>query len=292
MHQLLAPRLVTSTAPIAAFEADPALADPDDLAGRADLLDALELWLAAAEALPADLARRAEALRARAEAMDAALADRIRARIIAEGRISAGLREELRRHAAGPAPGGRDADDQYDALDALISRVLRIAAPSGPIADLRPGMVAYQPTPARWLLDLADAAGVAAQDTFVDIGAGLGQVATLVALLSGARATGIEIEPAYVAVARSCAAGLGLAQVGFRAEDVLQADLRAGTVFYLYTPLTGEALLQLLARLRAEAATRPIRVCAYGPCAPTVEAQDWLRPQARCGPIQIHRSTH
>jgi hypothetical protein len=281
---------VTTPLAIAALEADPSLDDPADLSGRADLLDALELWLAAQEAPPEDLVRRAAALRARAEALDAGLADRIRARIIAEGRISAALRAELGRYATGPGPGGRDADDQYDGLDALISRVLRIAEPTGPIAALPPGLVAYQPTPARWLLGLADAAGITAQDTFVDIGAGLGQVATLVALLSGAQALGIEIEPAYVAVARSCAAGLGLRQVAFRAEDVRAADLSAGTLFYLYTPLTGEPLHTLLARLRHEAA-RPIRICAYGPCAPIVAAQDWLRQRARCGPIMI-MTTH
>jgi predicted O-methyltransferase YrrM len=277
-------------AQITALEADPSLADPADLAGRADLLDALDLWLAAPAELPADLARRAGALRDRAEAMDEDLADDIRARIIAEGQIPASLRAELRRYATGPAPGGRDADDQYDCLDALISRVLRIATPAGQIAELPHGMVAYQPTPGRWLLDLADVAKITAQDTFVDIGAGLGHVATLVALLSGARAVGIEIEPAYVAIARSCAEGLGLSRASFRAEDARRADLSDGTVFYLYTPFTGEILGQVLTRLRREAAARPIRICAYGPCVPTIEAQDWLRRPARCGPIMIFDS--
>ncbi|MEI7769433.1 MAG: hypothetical protein WCI67_05565 [Chloroflexales bacterium] len=274
------------------LESDPSLADPADLAGRADLLDALELWLAAHEAPPDDLARWAVALRDRAESMDAALAAGIRARIIADGHISAGLRDDLRRYATGrPAQGGRDADDQYDSLDALICRALGIAAPAGPIADLPPGMVAYQPTPARWLLDLADVAKITAQDLVVDIGAGLGQVATMVTLLSGARTLGIEIEPAYVAVARSCAAGLGLSRVSFRAEDALRADLSDGTLFYIYTPLIGARLEQLLARLRREADARPIRVCAYGPCVATVAAQGWLRYRAHCGPIQVLGST-
>jgi hypothetical protein len=266
------------------------LADLADLAGRADLLDTLDLWLLNLEALPKDLAQRAIALRDQAEAMDKALANDIRTRIIAEGHISAGMRAELRRYAIGFAQDRRDADDQYDSLDALICQVLRIAAPMGQITELPQGMVAYQPTPARWLLDLADMAQITAQDTFVDIGAGLGQVATLVALLSDARVVGIEIEPAYVAVARSCAAGLGLIRASFRTEDAMHADISDGTVFYMYTPLTGESLIQMLARLRHEAATRPICICAYGPCVPTVEAQGWLRRQARCGPITIFHS--
>jgi hypothetical protein len=119
----------------------------------------------------------------------------------------------------------------------------------------------------------------------------MGQVAIMVAMLSGARAVGIEIEPAYVAIARSCADGLGLSRASFRVADVLHADLGEGTVFYLYTPLTGEYLLQLLTRLHHEAAARPIRVCAYGPCVPIIAAQPWLGRQAWCGPISIFASS-
>lgn len=269
------------------MEIDPSLADPLDLAGRADLLDELDLLLAGHRSPPTDLLRRAEALRARVEAIDSALADDLRGRIVAGALPPAGLRAELRRYVTGSADGGRDRDDQYDSLDLLLGRALGLAAPAGQIAELPPGMVAYQPTPARWLLDLPERAGITPMDTFVDIGAGLGQVAILAALLSGARAIGIEIEPAYVAVARRSADLLGLGHVSFRCEDVLSADLSAGTVFYLYTPLVGELLGQLLARLRREAAARPIRVCAYGPCVPVIVAQDWLRQAARCGPMII-----
>ncbi len=124
----------------------------------------------------------------------------------------------------------------------------------------------------------------------MDIGAGLGQVALVVALLSGARAVGIEIEPAYVAVARRSAELLGRLRVSFRAEDALSADLGAGTVFYMYTPLVGDLLGQMLGRLRREAAARPIRICAYGPCVSKVAAQEWLTESGRCGPIQVFRS--
>ncbi|MBX0326262.1 class I SAM-dependent methyltransferase [Oscillochloris sp. ZM17-4] len=269
------------------MEISPALSDPLDLVGRAELLDELDLLLAGYGSPPDDLRRRAEALRARAEVIDAALADDLRARILAGSLGPAALRAELRRYASDPAEGGRDADDQYDSLDLLIGRALGIAAPAGEIADLPAGMVAYQPTPARWLLDLPERAGITAQDTFVDIGAGLGQVAILVSLLSGARAVGVEIQPAYVAVARRSADLLGLGRVRFRAEDALSADLGAGTVFYLYTPFVGGWLVQMLARLRREAQFSPIRVCAYGPCVPAVLAETWLRQRARCGPIYV-----
>lgn len=276
---------------IAALEADASLGEPADLAGRADLLDMLDLLLTGFGPTFEGLRRRAEALRARVEAIDAALAADLRTRIIASATPPARLRVELRGYVCASAGGGRDADDQYDSLDLLISRTLGIIAPSGQIGELPPGMVAYQPTPARWLLDLAERALISAQDTFVDIGAGLGQAAILVALLSGARAIGIEIEPAYVVVARRSAAMLGLSQVSFRTENAFDADLSVGTLFYLYTPFVGELLGQMFARLRREAASRPIRVCAYGPCLSALAAERWLEQVARCGPLHVFRST-
>lgn len=275
---------------ITALEIDPSLSDPTDLLGRADLLDALELWPGGVEMPSADLLARATALRARAEAIDVAIAGELRARIVAGSLSAAALRTELRRFVQPPGSAGRDADDQYDGLDLLLGRLLDLRAPEGELADLPPEMVAYQPTPARHLLDLPDRLGLSAADTFVDIGAGMGQVAALVALLSDAQALGIEIDPAYVAAARHGAARLGLGRAQFLAADVLTADLRAGTVFYLYTPLRGELLRRMLARLGAEAASRPIRVCAYGPCVPEVRAQPWLEPVGWCGPIMLGRS--
>jgi hypothetical protein len=112
-------------------------------------------------------------------------------------------------------------------------------------------------------------------------------VAILVSLLSGARAVGVEIQPAYVEVARRSAELLGLGRVRFCAEDALATNLDAGTVFYLYTPFVGGWLVQMLARLRRVAESRPIRVCAYGPCVPALLAESWLRQQARCGPIHV-----
>lgn len=271
---------------IADLEADTSLSDSADLAGRADLLDTLDLLLAHVGSTP-DLLQRAEALRAQVEALDVSVADDLRARIVARAIDPAGLRAELRRSVRMPARGGRASADQYDNLDLLISRAFGLTVPSGPIAELPPDMVAYQPTPARWLLDLAERAGIAAQDVFVDLGAGLGQAAILMALLSGARAIGIEIEPAYVAVARRSASLLGLARVSFRAEDAIGTDLSAGTVFYLYTPFVGAPLGRMLARLRQEAVSHPIRVCAYGPCVPTVAAESWLALALRCGPLYI-----
>ncbi|KRG44813.1 hypothetical protein ARC20_07875 [Stenotrophomonas panacihumi] len=241
---------------------------------RLDWLDRLERWLPEDEASPI-----AGPLRARRDEVEA-----VNQRLyVALRRDPARLRALLASH---PGHGAPDAAEGFDARDELLAGVLDLPVPGAPRVPLAAGMVAYQPTPVRHVLDLLARTGLGADDELVDLGAGLGQVPLLVALCSPARARGIEIEPAYVAVAREAAQALGLARARFACADLRQADLSQGSVFYLYTPLRGALLEALLARLRAEAERRPLRIAGFGPCVEVLAAQSWLRP---VGPVQPHR---
>jgi hypothetical protein len=64
--------------------------------------------------------------------------------------------------------------------------------------------------------------------------------------------------------------------VTFAQQDARTADLAAGTVFYLYTPFLGTILRAVLDALRREAASRPIRICTFGPCTPIIAREPWL----------------
>jgi hypothetical protein len=67
--------------------------------------------------------------------------------------------------------------------------------------------------------------------------------------------------------------------------------LSSGTVFYLYTPFRGVILRTVLDRLRAEANTRAIRVCTFGPCTPTIAAESWLAlDPTESGYVSVFRS--
>jgi hypothetical protein len=84
---------------------------------------------------------------------------------------------------------------------------------------------------------------------------------------------------------------LRLSNAKFLSSDVRDADLSSGTVFYLYTPFRGSILREVLDRLRAEADTREIRVCTFGPCTPIVAEEIWLSPGAReSGRVSVFRS--
>src|SRR5262245_24997115 len=76
------------------------------------------------------------------------------------------------------------------------------------------------------------------EDVLVDLGSGLGRVAILAHLLTGARAHGIEIQDHLVASARRRARALGLDRVSFDRADVREAALD-GSVFFLYAPFNG-----------------------------------------------------
>ena len=206
------------------------------------------------------------------EAANRRLLRRLRLRIAAGKYTPGGLKSALARYAG---PGRRDG---YDVLDRLVGGLLAVAPPSEPRVGLEPEMVAYQPTPARAILTLIDRACLRPDDTLVDMGSGLGHVVILVALLCGARARGIEVEPAYCDYARRCAARLNVPRVEFIQGDAREASLADGTVFFLYTPFRGALLRQVLERLRAEARARPIQVCTYGPCTAEMAGVSWLRP--------------
>ena len=183
--------------------------------------------------------------------------------------------------------------DSYNYLDEVITGILRFAAPGEARVELTPEMVAYQPTPVRHIFELIRRTRLIEGDVLIDLGSGLGGVPLLVAACTHARAVGIEIEPSYVESARQSARELNLDNASFLAQDAREADLSSGTIFYLYTPFRGEVLRAVLDRLRvqAEASTREIRVCTFGPCTPIVGSQPWLvHEPAESSHISVFRS--
>jgi hypothetical protein len=101
------------------------------------------------------------------------------------------------------------------------------------------------------------------EDVLVDLGSGLGRVAMLAHLLTGARAHGVEIQGHLVELANRRTAALGLDRVTFEHADVREAELD-GTVFFLYAPFNGEMLAHVLQRLEALGQRRRFAVVTVG----------------------------
>jgi SAM-dependent methyltransferase len=193
------------------------------------------------------------------------MAQRLRERIAAGGISPRELLTTFQQYVGAARHGTRD-DLKYDDLDALVAGILSTdqLVDDGTV-ESDPDMVPYQPTPARLILALLQDLRPTERDVFVDVGSGLGTVPTLVALLTGARAVGIERQPHYCAYAQDRVRCLNLSSVSFVQQDARTADFSTGTIFYMFTPFKGTMLRDVLQRLDGEARRRTIRLCIYGP---------------------------
>lgn len=221
------------------------------------------------------LRRRATLLRDTLEEINERVFQRFRAKIASGNYERNDLLDEYKQY-IDTAPQVDDQDVAYHDLDLFVNGLLKLDLPVGELCQIDPDMVAYQPTPARLIFELIEKADLGPDDVFFDIGSGLGQVAILVALLTGATTKGIEFQPIYCDYSRRCAQRLHLSNVEFINQDARRVDYSTGTVFYMYTPFRGDMLKAVLERLRCVAQQRVIRLCTYGPCTPEVAEEGWL----------------
>lgn len=239
---------------------------PAAFLARADAADRLDLELVGQR--DAGLRRRLTGLLDALEAVDRRLYEELRERIRAgEGKAALAPWLEV----------GIPSGQHYDPLDALLAGVLALDEPLAEAAPLPADMVFYQPTPARHILDGIARGAIGADDVMLDLGSGLGHVPLLTHILTGARCRGVEREGSYVDVAARAATGLGLQGVTFAEGDAREADVTGVDVFYLFTPFIGSVLREVVAKIAAVAATRPVRIVALGPCTRTFARQAWLR---------------
>ncbi|HEX8640938.1 MAG TPA: class I SAM-dependent methyltransferase [Allosphingosinicella sp.] len=132
--------------------------------------------------------------------------------------------------------------------------------------------VPYVPTPRRVVEAMLELAEVGRDDYLIDLGSGDGRIA-IMAAQRGARAFGVDLDPARVSEATAAAA---LAQVGsrarFRTQDLFDTPLREASVVTMY--LLPEVNMRLRPRLLTE--LRPgTRIVSHN-----FDLGDW-RPDAR-----------
>jgi hypothetical protein len=270
------------------LEGDASLREPNKLRQRIEALDRLDAFNLEASPLVADSTRAAtyhsaKALQAKLEAANLEVYESIR-RDIQQGHVSNSLLQWIPKSGAGEDVLGITNGAGYDYLDELIIGVLRFEETAAAIVQPTTEMVFYQPTPARHIFDLIHRTALKENDVLIDLGSGLGHVPLLASICTSARSIGVELEPVYVDCARQSAETLNLKNVTFIQQDARAAKLTDGTVFYMYTPFTGNMLRAVLDSLEREGDRRDIRICTFGPCTATVADEDWLEvvgvPQA------------
>lgn len=263
----------------------PALYDQDHFQARAETIKTIDSeiidqidGLLAYPSQPRELRslrQAAEQLQQRLHAVDERLFQHLRSL------IRSGCRGERLQHIIEQLVGAPVSEQSreavgFDSLDRLVTGILDSDAFPEARLEPEPEMVLYQRTPARIVFELVRRAKLGPADCFYDLGSGMGHVTTLVHLLSGATARGVEFEPAFCEYARGRAAALGLTQVEFINADARRADYTAGNIFFMFTPFEGAMLLEVLGRLRERARRGPIRLATYGSCTAIVAQQEWL----------------
>lgn len=134
--------------------------------------------------------------------------------------------------------------------DHAIEEILGIAYP--PLAEppREPEIIPYAPSGYAEIVHALDVTALGPSARLVDVGAGLGKVTMLAALLTGARALGIERDAALCGRAASAAAALGLDErVTLLAGDARAIDAGDVDVVFMYLPCTGSVLDEVLARV-------------------------------------------
>lgn len=264
------------------LENDPSLSRDDELAGRLTALDQLDAIMGDLDlegfAAGGDLqiVADARALRSKFEAANERLYDSARYEIAFHSNPRAFHRWLLESTGDADVPNPRPGLG-FDSRDEIVGGILQLRAPKDIDLPQSTEMVAYQPTPARHILELIAAVELSDEDLLVDLGSGLGHVPLLVSILTGKRTLGVELQPALVASALEAAENLNLSRVRFVAEDAREADLSDGTIFYLFSPFTGSILRDVLHRLHTQSAARPIRICSLGPCTRILQSLAWLK---------------
>jgi hypothetical protein len=223
------------------------------------------------------LKHRAEKVKAELEEINNNLFQKLRAKIGITGCKGKEFKKLVNEYVAFNLDENEHRDEPgYDNLDIFINGLFSFQTMPEQTKDLEPEMVFYQKTPARIVFELVEKAHLTKEDIFFDLGSGLGQVAILVNLLTGVAAKGVEFEPAFCDYARDCAAELNLSNVTFINADARTADYSEGTIFFMYTPFTGEMFKEVLEALRNESLYRKIKIITYGPCTNEVALQSWL----------------
>jgi SAM-dependent methyltransferase len=125
-----------------------------------------------------------------------------------------------------------------------------------------------------------------ADDVFVDLGSGLGEVVLYIAGTCRIRkAVGIELDPELVRIARKSlhkmqSEGRILTPVELIEGDVVDADLSEGTTYFLFNPFGEATLHKVLANIRLSLGTNPrrVRILYLNPkFASCIDENDWLK---------------
>jgi hypothetical protein len=223
---------------------EPSLAHLEDLAGSDDVRDRAFATSVAAIRFGSRSPERVSAVHALARETAMSEHAELRERIRSGALVSAALVDHLR-------------STPIELRDHLVEEILDIAYPPVEPADIG-GVFHGCPSGLADVLFLIGESGLAMDHTLVDLGSGRGKVVLLAAILTGARAVGIEIDRRLVGRAREAADALHVTRARFVEGDVREVELPIADAYFMFVPAVRST--DLAARLEPIAAKRRIRL--------------------------------
>lgn len=138
-----------------------------------------------------------------------------------------------------------------------------------------PDVYAYGETPLTTLDAIVKECGLSAQDTVFELGCGRGRCCFWLRYFVGCKVVGIEIIPTFVEIADQVKASCSVDHVEFRLGDILEADFKGATVFYLYgTCYEDDFIKKLVGRFSEMASGTKVITVSY-PLTDYSEASDF-----------------
>jgi len=171
--------------------------------------------------------------------------------------------------------GERASQVPLELRDHLIEEILDVAYAPLETGGASSELILDAPSRMAEILFAIDRGEPGPRRAFVDLGSGGGKVVLLVALLTGARAIGIERDGRLVAHAQRAARALGLTSASFVEGDLTRDPLPEGDIYYMFIPSVRSA--DIVARLAPAASARKIVLVSQ---ALDLRRFPWLTP---CG---------
>ena len=137
--------------------------------------------------------------------------------------------------------------------DHFVEEVLGIAYPPLEESALTTELMTYAPSGYDEIVHAFDASELGPADRFLDLGAGLGKVVMLAALLTGAKSVGVERDGVLCELGETARRELGLGSVQLQRGDAREVDSAEADVVFMYLPFSGAVLASVLKRLLADA---------------------------------------
>ncbi|MCB0352640.1 MAG: hypothetical protein KDD64_03920 [Bdellovibrionales bacterium] len=165
--------------------------------------------------------------------------------------------------------------DGYSGADVMLDELLELEEPPDRMTEghlLKEGMIHYQPLWVGELLSIGSNLKLSPEDTFCDLGAGVGRPGMLLSLLTGCRAISVEYQTPLAEIGKRAIERNKLDCVEMINGDVRDFDFQRANVFYMFNPFHGKLFSHVGRMLAARIETarthgEQIRVCgvANGP---------------------------